>query len=142
MKTYIENIAGFMLLLSFVQMLTGESFRRETGFITGLMLLAALCAPLKGFVPDDISLPQIQTRDVKNYESIRGRLLKDAVKSSLEDEIKAQTGAERVSVELSEDNSVSYVTLYGADSGAREKTAKLCGIDEGRTVIENYGSEK
>ena len=140
MKTYIETIAGFMILLSFAQMLVGERFRRDTGFIMGLMLLAALCAPLKGFIPESIVIPEIKTDDTAKYDGMREQLIHNGIISSLENKIRLETGAERVICELDENNAIKSVTLYGTEADAKKKTADLCGIDEGKVIIENVGA--
>lgn len=136
MKAYIENIAGFMILISFVQMLMGEKFRRGAGFITGLMLLAALCAPLNGIMPTGVSLPKTETADTAGYESMREKLIQRGIKDALENEISRETGC-KVTAELDESNAVGTVRLYGGNAAARQKAADMCGIDIEKVVLED-----
>ena len=141
MKAYIENIAGFMVLVAFLNMAAGEKFRQSAGFITGLMLLAALCAPLKDIIPENIPEINFKTADTAQYDTMREKIILNGIKTTLENQIKKETGFEAYA-KLDENNAVSEVKLYGADENARQKTAQLCGIDAGRVIIEDIGSKK
>ena len=137
MREYIENIARFMIISTFALMITGERFRRDIGFIAGLMLLAVICAPLSDIRVKKISPINTRPAETREYGAMREKLIINGIKTSLETEIQKQTGADEVRVSIGEENAVESVTLYGADEGARRKTAELCGIDMGKVIVEN-----
>ena len=134
MSEYIRNIGCLMVLAAFVQMLAGEKFRKDIGFMLGLMMLAAVCAPISKteFELPEIELPKTQTAD---NSSMREKILREGVQSGLEDEIKARTNAKRVKAVLNEDYSVKEIYIYGADNNAADTATELCGIEKGRVKV-------
>ncbi|MBR6400162.1 MAG: hypothetical protein IKS17_02920 [Firmicutes bacterium] len=137
MGDYIKQIGCLTVLAAFVQMLAGDRFRRDTGFITGLIILAAVCAPLKGLTAAQPDVPDIDiaAADTSGYESMQKSFIRDAVGAELEKAVAQKTGAQRVSVSLGDDLSVQKVILYNAPAGSEKTAAAVCGTDEGGVIM-------
>lgn len=131
MKEYIETVAYTAIFSAFVQMLVPDKFKREAAFILGMIMLLTVCAPLEKLI-SGIHIPKLSAVAAKadDHSALRENLMSSGMAAELEKRLAAQTGADDVKAELSQNGDIISLTLYGDISEAqRRKAAELCGAD-------------